>query len=228
MKYILRLLLVIVSVAYGYIIEGLNTTRTVTKKLMVTNGGQYGLWTDPEFCPMGTFASGYNMKIESNHLFGDDTTLNAIKLTCSDTWGHLEKGATVTSGEGNFGTWAKTETCNQEYHAANFLTAFSLQVSAPLRSVKQGSGDDTSANYIKFYCRDLAGDNNETELARSPGSAWRGNYGQWSESCDNDMAICGLATRIESPQGHGDDTALNDVVFYCCRQSKEYPGPVGK
>ncbi|XP_045174260.2 vitelline membrane outer layer protein 1-like [Mercenaria mercenaria] len=211
MKYFLCLLLVIVSAAYGYTIEGFNTTRTVTKELRVRNGGKYGFWTDPEFCPMGTFASGYNMKIESNRFIGDDTTLNAIKLSCSDSLGHLENGAYVTSGEGNFGTWGKTETCNQEYHAANFLTAFSLQVEAP-----QGSGDDTSANYIKFYCRDLAGDHNETELVRSPGQAWWGTYGQWSESCDDNTAICGLNTKIESPQGHGDDTALNDVVFYCC------------
>ena len=89
---------------------------------------------------------------------------------------------------------------------------------------QQGSGDDTSANFVKFYCRDLGGANNETLLVRPPGTGSWGTYGEWSESCSNGTAICGLVTKIETVQGDGDDTSLNDVVFYCCEESSNQGG----
>ncbi|XP_045182926.2 vitelline membrane outer layer protein 1-like [Mercenaria mercenaria] len=220
MKYFLSLLVIVASTRYGSSIGNLNTTRTVVKELTVSNGGNYGFWTPEQFCPEGTFALGYNMKIEGNQFAGDDTALNAIRLICGDLSGHLKVGADITSGTGPFGTWEKTETCNEPYHDANFLTAFALQVEAP-----QGSGDDTSANYVKFYCRDLDGHNAETELVRAPGVGYWGSFGEWSQSCDNSTAICGLATKVEPVQGGGDDTSLNDAVFYCC-ELKENPGNV--
>ncbi|XP_060556068.1 vitelline membrane outer layer protein 1-like [Ruditapes philippinarum] len=221
MGLILALFFALVAVSHGDQISGVTTNRTVVKELTVGNGGNYGYWTDPEFCPRGSFASGYNMKIEDNQFAGDDTALNAIKLICTDKSGH-PTGNGITSGQGSFGDWGKTETCNQPYHSANFLTAFTLQVEKP-----QGGGDDTSANFVKFYCRDLAGERNETVLYRPPGTGHWGTYGEWSESCANGTAICGLTTKIESVQNSGDDTSLNDVVFYCCEESSQIPGIVG-
>lgn len=80
----------------------------------------------------------------------------------------------------------------------------------------QNSGDDSEANFVKFHCRDFDGQAPEYELAISPGHGKWGSYGSFSASCDYNTAICGLSTRIEQPQGGGDDTALNDVIMYCC------------
>jgi hypothetical protein len=88
---------------------------------------------------------------------------------------------------------------------------------------QQGGKDDTSANYIKFNCRDYDGNNHWTELNHPPGRGIWGSFGAFSDRCDAHSAICGLATKVESSQGNGDDTALNDVKFYCCDDSVHGP-----
>ncbi|KAL4218210.1 Vitelline membrane outer layer protein 1 [Mactra antiquata] len=197
-----------------------DTNRKVTAVLRVANGGQYGYWTRPHFCPNGTFASGYSMKIEPQQTFGDDTSLNGIRLTCSDETGHSTNNVfdpnpgTISSEEGPFGSYGKVETCKQWFNNTDYLTRFALQVEAP-----QGGGDDTAANFVKFECQPITGVDsqvNVTELVASPGAGYWGKWGEWSEPCPVNSAICGLMTKIETVQGDGDDTALNDVVFYCC------------
>ena len=55
---------------------------------------------------------------------------------------------------------------------------------------------------------------------RYPGNGYGywGSYGSWSESCAANTAVCGIRTKIEAPQGRGDDTALNDIELFCCPQ----------
>ena len=72
---------------------------------------------------------------------------------------------------------------------------------------KQGSGDDTAANNIKFRCT-------SNPILEGDGTGW-GEYGGWSKECRNG-GICGIETKMEKRQGKGDDTALNDVRFLCC------------
>ncbi|KAL4218208.1 Vitelline membrane outer layer protein 1 [Mactra antiquata] len=179
--------------------------RTVVQEIAVTNGGPYGSWTSPEYCPPGQFATGYSMKIEASQFSGDDTAMNSMRLTCSDANGHNINQ--VTSGQGPFGSWTNLESCP----AGKYLVAFVLQVEGP-----QGSSDDTAANYARFYCRDFVGTQGITEISHSPGQGVWGNYGNYSPTCPVNSAICGLTTKIEGDQGSGDDTTLNDVKFYCC------------
>lgn len=82
-----------------------------------------------------------------------------------------------------------------------FLVAFSLRVEDP-----ETRGDNTAANNVRFRCSD------GTELEGS-GLAW-GDFGEWSKACPKGM--CGLQTKVEQPRGLLDDTALNDVRFFCC------------
>lgn len=77
--------------------------------------------------------------------------------------------------------------------------------------------DDTAANYVKFKCRDLAHSSNAYELVKPPGYGLWGEYGGWSAKCPQNTAICGLRTKIEQRQKlFIDNTALNEVDFYCC------------
>ena len=81
----------------------------------------------------------------------------------------------------------------------------------------QGSSDDTAANYLKFKCRQPR-KGITVRLILQPYD--KGNwdvFGSWSGRCPTDSTICGLSVKTESIQGSGDDTALNDVRFYCCR-----------
>ena len=75
-------------------------------------------------------------------------------------------------------------------------------------------------NYIKFKCRDLHGTMPSYELTkdRLPGFGIWGEFGAWSDECNFGTAICGIKTRVSELQGmFGDDTALDDVMFYCCK-----------
>ncbi|KAK3576978.1 hypothetical protein CHS0354_005981 [Potamilus streckersoni] len=230
----------------GFIVVN-DAPRNVVKILTVANGGQWGDWHGPHFCADGSFAVGYNMKIELNQNAGDDSGLNAILLQCEFVEGS-RYGGQVGSGEGTWGNWMGWTRCDNQAGAHDFLTSFSLQVE-PSQACKStiltyitmerstcltiafkscrktvsfeefrngGAIDDTSANYVKFTCRDLTSDNNQTELAHPPGHGLWGSYGGWSESCPINSAICGIQTRIEASQHGGDDTALNDVKFFCC------------
>lgn len=99
---------------------------------------------------------------------------------------------------GRWGAWSEPLWCP----GGGFLVAFSLRVEAP-----RTPGDNTAANNVRFRCSD------GTELER-PGLAW-GDFGEWSKPCPK--GVCGLQTKVEQPRGLRDDTALNDVRFFCCR-----------
>nr|XP_025720106.1 vitelline membrane outer layer protein 1 homolog isoform X1 [Callorhinus ursinus] len=168
-----------------------------TSVIEVTNGGPWGDWAQPEMCPDGSFASGFSLKEETPQgIPGDDTALNGIRLHCSG--GNAESNThVVESQSGRWGTWSEPLWCP----SGGFLVAFSLRVEAPKTLV-----DNTAANNVRFRCSD------HTEL-EGPGLAW-GNFGEWSKPCPKGM--CGLQTKVERPRGLLDDTALNDVRFFCC------------
>ncbi|XP_075434352.1 uncharacterized protein LOC142471433 [Ascaphus truei] len=169
--------------------------------ISVSNGGKLGDWGPVEMCPVGSRARGFSVKVEEFQWFGDDTSLNGIRLLCVSSNSNEEYY--IQSTEGAWGSWTSPVRCRN-----GNLIAFNLRVSPP-----QGDGDDTAANNIVFMCSDKT-------ILMKPGLLW-GSFGRSSQICK--IGICGISTRVEEYQGKGDDTALNDVKFTCCENcSCEY------
>uniref|UniRef100_A0ABM5FWH5 Vitelline membrane outer layer protein 1-like n=1 Tax=Pogona vitticeps TaxID=103695 RepID=A0ABM5FWH5_9SAUR len=169
--------------------------RRYDSVIKVANGGQWGSWGQREYCPIG-HAIGFSLKVapyQGGKASQDDTALNGLRLVCNDN-------TFISSAVGKWGAWSEINHCPRPHK----LVSFSLRVEK-----SQGFGDDTAANNIQFLCSD------ETVL-RGNSHNW-GHYGLWSPRCKDDTFICGLRTKVESPQQSGDDTAFNDVVFFCCK-----------
>ncbi|KAM3924604.1 vitelline membrane outer layer protein 1-like [Leptodactylus fuscus] len=166
----------------------------------IPNGGPWGEWGAVEWCPCGYHAKGFSLKVEPRQKVEDDTALNGIRLHClnkTDTDRSAKREYLITSAHGPWGEWSPTSWCPE-----GFLLSFSMQVEPPRKGV-----DDTAANNVMFQCSDY-------EILLGPGNSW-GHYGRWSGKCME--GICGMKTKLEPPQGSGDDTALNDVQFVCCK-----------
>ncbi len=157
----------------------------------------WGNWGPAEFCPNNSYAIGYNLKIEPNQGSGDDTGLNSIALICG-------QNKEIFSSEGAWGNWR-----GKKYCRTNKIKGFQLKSEPP-----QGSkSDDTAANDLKLFCSD--GQELNSNTAPTWGS-WDSIYRCPPNNKGQETFICGLKTQVEPSQDRGDDTALNNVVFYCC------------
>ncbi|XP_017572663.1 vitelline membrane outer layer protein 1-like [Pygocentrus nattereri] len=182
-----------------------NRTRVADRPsvgfITVGNGQYWGTWGNREMCPLGTYATGFSLKVESNQgIFRDDTALNGIALRCtaprtpsSSTINY----STAQSTSGSWGQWTQNRWC-----PTGQLVAFQLRVES-----YQWLSDDTAANNIRFRC-------SSGTVWEGDGMTW-GTWGSWSPTCPG-RGICGIETKVEAPQGPLDDTSLNDVRFYCC------------
>ncbi|XDV37967.1 hypothetical protein PO909_007477 [Leuciscus waleckii] len=198
-------LLAIIGHVSGQVTEG-RSERSIDRdngsELTVSNGMSWGSWGLKSMCPSGWYAAGFSLKVERPIGAGDDTALNGIRLLCVDrskgSSGSHERHASIESDLGHWGEWTDIKWCH-----SGFLKAFQLRVES-----HQGFAyDDMAANNIRFTCSDGF-------LLQGDGTAW-GDWGNWSPKCKG-TGICGTQTRIEAPQGSGDDTALNDVRMFCC------------
>jgi Vitelline membrane outer layer protein I (VOMI) len=163
------------------------------------NGGPWGNelsgW---RYCPPGTWVTGYKMRVEQSQGRGDDTGLNAVSLRCRDR--NWQNRGLVEPGSGFWGDWSSEVSCSP----GSFVTHFQLQVEP-----SQGSGDDTAANSVAFWC------NNQKRIEAAGGTPW-GGWGNWQGGFNN-AAVCGILVKVESQQGRGDDTALNEIELAWCR-----------
>jgi hypothetical protein len=168
--------------------------------------GIWGNWGDWQYCPKGSFAAGYTMRVEhSLGSEGDDTAVNGIKLYCvNQSTG--KRVAVITSHVGPWGSWREGASCEKGV----------LNSSAQSFEPHRDDIDDTATNSVRFKCT-------SGEVIQSAGSM---PWGKWQDYqiCPNrkilghiiQTAICGIQTRIEPKQGRGDDTALNGANYACC------------
>ncbi|XP_045118100.1 vitelline membrane outer layer protein 1-like [Portunus trituberculatus] len=167
----------------------------------------WGTWGPQEFCPEGTFAYAFEIKVEPEDS-NDDTSMNGIQLYCRLPMdaGHdglpPRKGArefSITSNVARWGNWRGMRSCTE-----GLLTGLKMK-----SEEDQGFFvDDTAANDLEMQC------NHSTTTLNGGGNHW-GFYSSWA-TCPEGWAICGLMTRVEA-ESATDDTALNDVRMYCCQ-----------
>ena len=51
-------------------------------EITFSNSGQWGVWSDPVYCPPGQYVCGLRQKIEVRQGDGDDTAMNAVAFYC--------------------------------------------------------------------------------------------------------------------------------------------------
>ena len=129
---------------------------------------------------------------------GDDTMLNAIRLTCTDE-------EVLVSAEGPWGVW-------HEYtESADHIVGLQLRSerSLGLRRTTKLRPNDTATNGVRFL--DTVGRH------YYPGD---GLFGEWRDwvFCPAGTVVIGFRTQVEhdtAVQYHGDHTALNRAEFIC-------------
>jgi hypothetical protein len=153
------------------------------------------------FCPAGSFAYAATLRSEVGQGLGDDSALNGISIDCYNRSTGAYTGS-ITSNAGFWGTWG-TRAVTNPYMTNNPFVGGQMKIEAP-----QGVDDDTAANAINL----LAANGNWSTPSANTG------WGSWGtvRQCPGGQAICGVNTRVESPQGGGDDTALNGISVACC------------
>ena len=165
--------------------------------LQTNNGTPWGKWGEARFCPANTFAIGFSLKVEGHQSEDDDTAVNNIKLVCGDYSVFEFEGDSRSS----WGSYGQNSYCPNN----SFIKGFALKVEKdqPL------GHDDTAVNDMKVFCG-----NNYEEVGSTNGQRF-GSFGS-NAYCPGYSSICGFSLKSEEPQGMADDTAVNDVAFYCC------------
>ncbi|OXA45847.1 Vitelline membrane outer layer protein 1 [Folsomia candida] len=163
----------------------------------------WGGWGEASFCPVGAYATGLEVKYEEIGR-GDDTAINGIALQCAYGSGQPVYHS-PRSKEGHWGNWKK---CRCSNDAIDRVRAFRLCVQQP-QGIKP---DDMSAYGLYYHC----GISGQKTCVLENRKVKDGICSDWISCPGKYKRICGLRTQVEDRQWSGDDTALNNVDFYCC------------
>lgn len=179
---------------------GFNPVYTLdagVSKIKPDRRGGFGAWTNFALCPSNTWMNSFSARVEPNQYASDDTALNALRATCSNSTGTVVATG-VSPHNGWWGNWYSAGSCP----AGSHVIAIRTQVESYLGTW----GDDTSSNAVQGLC------SNGQVL-----SHWTNNWGSWSNwvYCPTGKAVCGFSIRIEQ-EGVVDDTAMNDLELACC------------
>ena len=114
----------------------------------------------------------------------------------------LSEGSYLSITEGYWGDWTLPIEVPENYIACGL----GLRLEPP-----QGADDDTAANALKIYYCYIDNWSLKSEIKLNEGL-----WGDWDWAmCPEGYYINRVKARVESPQGAGDDTALNSVTFRC-------------
>ncbi|SFD40942.1 hypothetical protein [Pseudoalteromonas denitrificans] len=132
--------------------------------------------------------------------------IKTINSGVISTLGYYENGYYVIEATNAtpWGVWGSPQFCESD----QYVTGFKVKIES-----QQGDGDDTALNAIQLTC-ESGGWNRTKKYISSSQSAW----GTWSSlgACSgNDVRFNGYDFRVEAEQGSDDDTAANDIDFYC-------------
>ncbi|XP_060582372.1 uncharacterized protein LOC132738788 [Ruditapes philippinarum] len=196
------------------------SNRWITKTLMLDSVRRYGTWQPPQFCPAGTFAKGYSLKIKQLQTSKLSTiTVEGIRLLCVDKLGKQSENQTphhiphVQSGEGGSGQWTGQKFCPQGGGETTvFLNKFALKIQ------ESENMKNRSVNGIHFSCRDLQW----TKHSFTDSPFDKDITSSWSEECPLESVICGIQTHIEKDMLNIGASNLNDIRFYCCGDDSAY------
>ncbi len=155
-----------------------------------TKWGEWGEW---EFCPSGTFVSGFTLKVQTQ-VSGDNTALNGVKLFCTPR-GSMSVYKTLKSSEGPWGYW----NTQSSYCGAATAVGFQLRSEKP---AKKGGQDETAGNNLRLLC-------DSGWVLTGGGMSW-GDWGA-ERRCPNGGFICGLKTQVEQDQENGKQSIFSTL-----------------
>ena len=153
----------------------------------------HGDWGDVALCNEATLVVGMRLKIQNKQGFWkDDTSLNGIRLICSD-------GEELVSAEGSKGEWNKPTMTRQ----GDLITGVAL------RSDEDSASDNAATSGVRFWAGRL-------HRTREYNAGYV-EFGEWQESkhCPGNTVIVGFVTQVEEYKTFNDNTGLNGVIFVC-------------
>lgn len=108
---------------------------------------RYGDWKSKVMCDNGMFISGGQMRVEPSQGGGDDTAANGLKIFCTDPMKPNERSGWKTVWNGYWGDWQR-----QRFQVRGVVCEAAARVES-----RQGGGDDTALNGLKFKMCDFPG-----------------------------------------------------------------------